>query len=58
MLNRFVDDVPVDFAPDEINDIVERYDGRAQSYLINVLVERIADKVVGEAIEEEQDDTR
>ncbi len=58
MLNRFVDDVPVDFAPDEINDIVERYEGQAQSYLINVLVERIADKVVGEAIEEEQDDTR
>lgn len=56
MLKRFVDDVPVDFAPDEINDIVERYDGRAQSYLINVLVERIADKVVGGVTEEGQDD--
>ena len=56
MLNRFVDDVPVDFAPDEINDIVERYEGQAQSYLINVLVERIADKVVGGVTEEGQDD--
>ena len=54
MLNRFVDDVPVDFAPDEINDIVERYEGQAQSYLINVLVERIADKVVGGVTEEEE----
>lgn len=48
MVRRFVADIPVDFTQEEINAVVERYDGQAQSYLINAMIEMIADKVVDE----------
>ena len=51
LAKRFLSDVGFEFGADAVETLVEKYDGKSQSYLVNALIEAIAERLFLEVAE-------
>lgn len=53
LAKRFLSDVGFEFGADAVEELVEKYDGKSQSYLINALTEELVERLFLEADEDD-----
>ena len=54
LAERFLSDVGFNFGADAAEALVDKYEGKSQSYLVNALIEEIAERLVLEVDDEEE----
>ena len=54
LAERFLSDVGFNLGADAVEALVDKYEGKSQSYLVNALIEEIAERLVLEVDDEEE----